>query len=54
MTSSGWTHSDWKTFYDLKVKANIYNLEQGRDLFSNEIPLRAEQMILETYREEIK
>lgn len=49
--NNGWTHEDWKTFYELKVKANIHNLEAGRDLLNNEIPLRAEQMILEAYRE---
>jgi hypothetical protein len=49
--NNGWTQQDYKTFYELKVKANIFNLEQGRDLFNNEIPLRAEQMILEAYRE---
>jgi hypothetical protein len=51
MTTNGWTQQDWKTFYELKTKANIYNLEMGRDLLNNEIPLRAEQNILETYHE---
>lgn len=49
--TNGWTMEDWKTFHDLKVKANLHNLEVAAGIFKAEIPLRAEQMILGAYME---
>lgn len=48
----GWTQNDWRTFHDLKVKANLHNLEVASGILKAEIPLRAEQMILRAYHEE--
>jgi len=49
--TEGWTMEDWRTFYDLKTKANLFNLEAARELLKREIPQRAQQMIIKAFEE---
>ena len=49
--TNGWTMEDHKMFHDLKVKANLHNLENAIRILQAEVPLRAEQMILRSYYE---
>lgn len=51
VNTNGWTMEDFKTFHDLKVKANLHNLENAINVLQQEVPLRAEQMILRAYYE---
>jgi cupin superfamily acireductone dioxygenase involved in methionine salvage len=51
--NSGWSKDDYKTLHDLKVKANLFNLEVGHKILRDEISVRAKQTILETYEEKI-
>jgi len=49
--TNGWTQDDWRTFYELKTKANLWNLEAGSTIFADEIPARAQSMIVRAYHD---
>lgn len=51
MNTQGWTKDDYQTFHDLKVKANIFNLQVASKILKDEVADRARASIRKAYYE---